>query len=158
MIKRFIEDVDWGDLDFLLIDLPPGTSDEHIASAEILREQKDSIGAILVTTPQIISVNDVRREITFCKKANLPIIGIIENMSGYVCPECSHCNNVFSSGGGSSLAAMTDIPFLGSIPIDPNLAEACDSGKDYAKEFKESPVVQQLKPIAALVSKAVDQI
>lgn len=113
MIRQFLTEVNWGQLDYLLIDTPPGTSDEHISVVETLNQFKPANGAILVTTPQAISVNDVRREIAFCRKVSLPLIGIIENMSGYVCPNCTECTNIFSSGGGKLLAEFSEIPFLG---------------------------------------------
>ena len=99
MIKQFLTDVTWQDRDILIIDTPPGTSDEHITVMESLRTVKVD-GAVLVTTPQAVAVGDVRREVTFCKKAKLKILGIIENMSGFVCPNCNDCTNIFSKGGG----------------------------------------------------------
>merc|ERR1712179_300676 len=107
MIKQFLTDVAWNDRDVLIIDTPPGTSDEHITVMEALKEavaagQVD--GAVLVTTPQAVAVGDVRREVTFCKKAKLKILGIIENMSGFECPNCKECTNIFSKGGGRALA------------------------------------------------------
>ncbi|XP_057236612.1 cytosolic Fe-S cluster assembly factor NUBP2 isoform X1 [Malurus melanocephalus] len=112
LIKQFVTDVAWGDLDFLIVDTPPGTSDEHISTVEALRPYQ-LLGAILVTTPQAVSVGDVRRELTFCRKAGLRILGIVENMSGFVCPHCSECTNIFSKGGGEELAKHTGVPFLG---------------------------------------------
>lgn len=96
----------------------------------------------------ILALNDVRREITFCRKANIPIIGLIENMSGYVCPNCSECTNIFGSGGGQSLAEFAQIPFLGSIPIEPKIAEAADSGQDFVSTFQESEAAVIFKKIA----------
>ncbi|XP_074600594.1 cytosolic Fe-S cluster assembly factor NUBP2-like [Brevipalpus obovatus] len=148
MIQQFLYEVDWGQLDFLLIDTPPGTSDEHISLVELLKERIDSAGAILVTTPQIVAVNDVRREITFCHKANLPMIGLIENMSYFRCPDCSHCMNVFSSGGGENLAKFANINFLGGVSIDPSLAESMESGKNYIKEFQDSEAAKSFLQIA----------
>lgn len=120
MIKQFLTDVYWQDLDYLIIDTPPGTSDEHISVVENIQEWKPD-GAILVTTPQGVAIGDVRREISFCKKTGVKILGLIENMSGFVCPTCSDCTNIFSSGGGEKLAAHADIKFLGRVPIDPKV-------------------------------------
>ncbi|KAL0273090.1 UNVERIFIED_CONTAM: hypothetical protein PYX00_005847 [Menopon gallinae] len=117
MIKQFLNDVDWQSIDYLVIDTPPGTSDEHITVMENLRLFK-SKGAVIVTTPQAVAIEDVRKEVTFCKRTGIPILGIIENMSGYVCPFCSECTNLFSSGGGESLAEITQTTFLGRIPLD----------------------------------------
>ncbi|ORX72436.1 P-loop containing nucleoside triphosphate hydrolase protein [Linderina pennispora] len=120
MIKQFLTDVYWGDLDYLLIDTPPGTSDEHLAVVEYLQEWSPD-GAVIITTPQAVALTDVKKEINFCHKVGLPVLGLIENMSGFVCPHCSECTNVFSTGGGEGLAGHMEIPFLGRAPIDPNL-------------------------------------
>ncbi|OLL26342.1 Cytosolic Fe-S cluster assembly factor CFD1 [Neolecta irregularis DAH-3] len=118
MIKQFMTDVAWGQLDYLLIDTPPGTSDEHISMAEQLTDLKPD-GAILVTTPQAIATADVRKELNFCHKVGLNVLGVIENMSGFICPHCSECTNIFSTGGGEILAVENNVPFLGRLPIDP---------------------------------------
>lgn len=120
MITQFVSNVVWGGLDCLVIDTPPGTSDEHIAVIESLQAFSPD-GAIVVTTPQGVSASDVRKEIAFCKKTKLPVVGVVENMSGFVCPHCTECTNIFSTGGGESLAQLTGVPFLGRIPIDPTL-------------------------------------
>ncbi|KAG6452144.1 cytosolic Fe-S cluster assembly factor NUBP2 homolog [Manduca sexta] len=137
MIKQFLEDVCWDELDFLIIDTPPGTSDEHITVMENLR-QVPQCSAILVTTPQQVAIEDVRKEITFCKKTGIPILGIIENMSGYECPNCSECTNIFSSGGGKSLAEIAKLKFLGSVPIDPRVGKLAGQGIAAVKEFPDS--------------------
>lgn len=115
MIRQFLTQVNWGELDYLLIDTPPGTSDEHISLIETIKQHGKSVNAILVTTPQAVSVNDVRREINFCQKADIRMVGIVENMSGFVCPHCSECSNIFSKGGGQQLADLSKIPFLGNL-------------------------------------------
>ncbi len=137
MIKQFLTDVNWHDRDVLIIDTPPGTSDEHITVMENLKNVKIN-GAILVTTPQAVAVGDVRREVTFCKKAKLKILGIVENMSGFVCPHCKDCTNIFSKGGGKALADLVQVPFLGEIPIDPKLALAAENGQNFVQEFQAS--------------------
>ncbi|OMJ16301.1 Cytosolic Fe-S cluster assembly factor CFD1 [Smittium culicis] len=126
MIKQFLTDVHWGDIDYLLVDTPPGTSDEHLSIVEYLQGYNPD-GAILVTTPQAVSILDVQKELNFCRKVNLPILGVVENMSGYVCTHCAECTNIFSSGGGSKLCDKYNVDFLGSIPIDPSLALLLDS-------------------------------
>jgi len=138
MISQFITDVAWKDRDILIIDTPPGTSDEHITVMESL-ESVHVDGAILVTTPQAVAVGDVRREVTFCKKKKLKILGIVENMSGFVCPHCQDCTNIFSKGGGKALAEYCKLPFLGDIPIDPKLGMAAEKGENFLSSFKESP-------------------
>lgn len=150
MIRQFLGDVHWGELDYLVVDTPPGTSDEHMSTVEMLRGLHPD-GAILVTTPQALSVSDVRREITFCKKTGLPILGIIENMSGFVCPNCSECSNVFSSGGGEELAKMATVPFLGRIPIEPRLAESMENGDNFIEKYAQSEAAVAFKAIVAKI-------
>ncbi|XP_022916837.1 cytosolic Fe-S cluster assembly factor Nubp2 homolog [Onthophagus taurus] len=122
MVRQFLNDVYWGELDYLIIDTPPGTSDEHITVMENLRTLKCN-GAVIVTSPQEVAIEDVRKEISFCKKTGIPIIGIIENMSGFVCPNCTECTNIFSTGGGKALAEIVQVPYLGSLPIDPKMSD-----------------------------------
>ncbi|CAG8608176.1 1726_t:CDS:2 [Ambispora leptoticha] len=119
MIRQFLTDVCWGELDYLIVDTPPGTSDEHISIVESLKGVKPG-GAIIVTTPQAVALADVRKELNFCKKVDLPILGVIENMSGFVCPHCAECTNLFSTGGGEAMAREFEVDFLGRVPIDPS--------------------------------------
>lgn len=128
MIKQFLGDVSWGNLDYLIIDTPPGTSDEHISIMEYLHPFFPR--AVLVTTPQAISLADNLRTLDFCKKTSLPLIGLIENMSGYICPHCAECTNVWGKGGGEALANREGIEFLGRIPIDPKLVRVLDDAKE----------------------------
>jgi len=146
MIKQFLTDVAWGEMDVLIIDTPPGTSDEHITVMEALKGVKVE-GAVLVTTPQAVAVGDVRRELTFCRKTGLKVLGIVENMSGYVCPHCSTCTNVFSSGGGEALATHAKVAFLGRIPLEPQLALAAESGAAFMEEYKDSQAARSLVAI-----------
>lgn len=139
MIRQFVENVHWGPIDYLLIDTPPGTSDEHIAAVESLKSYNPE-GAIVVTTPQKVSLVDVKKEIAFCRAVELPILGLIENMSGFVCPTCSECTNIFSKGGGEALAVSSNIPFLGSIPLDPSLTKLVESDAPYTQRFTQSQV------------------
>ncbi|KAK7740962.1 cytosolic Fe-S cluster assembly factor cfd1 [Cytospora paraplurivora] len=132
MIKQFLTDVAWGETDYLLIDTPPGTSDEHISAVEYLLQlsRPDQLaGAVLVTMPQDMSTAMVRKELDFCKKTGLKTIGIVENMSGYVCPHCSECTYIFSKGGGQVLAQDFGTQLLGSIPIDPQFTKMITTGK-----------------------------
>lgn len=145
MIKQFLKDVQWGDLDHLVIDTPPGTSDEHLTIVQFLREVGID-GAIVVTTPQETALLDVRREIGFCKKANIKVLGLIENMSGFVCPNCQGQTKIFkpTTGGGKQLAKEMDIPFLGSLPLDPRLAQCCDLGSNFLIKYPDSPTSQEI--------------
>ncbi|XP_078692350.1 cytosolic Fe-S cluster assembly factor NUBP2-like [Branchiostoma floridae x Branchiostoma belcheri] len=143
MIKQFIGDVVWGDLDYLIIDTPPGTSDEHISVVENVRPYHPD-GAVLVTTPQGVAVGDVRRELTFCRKTKLPVLGVIENMSGFVCPHCTECTNVFSKGGGEALANQFNVPFLGCVPLDPQLTRSLEEGQRFVDAFPTSTTAQAI--------------
>ncbi|KAF5402528.1 Cytosolic Fe S cluster assembly factor NUBP2 [Paragonimus heterotremus] len=129
MIEELLNSVCWGQLDCLIIDTPPGTSDEHLSIlAQIQQLPQDKLaGAVVVSTPQRVSLCDVRRELSFCEKSNLKVVGLIENMSGYRCPSCAHCTNLFSSGGAEALATERNVPFLGRLPLDPTLTSLCDS-------------------------------
>lgn len=132
MIRQFLKDVVWNGgslekpLDYLIIDTPPGTSDEHIAIAEELRYARPD-GAIIVTTPQQVATADVRKEINFCKKVNFAVLGVVENMLGYICPHCADCTNIFLSGGGQLLSESLGLDFLGKIPIDPTFVELIEN-------------------------------
>ena len=123
-IRQFIGDVKWGDLDYLVIDSPPGTGDEPLTVAQTIPDAK----SIIITTPQAVSLRDVRKSINFCKDVNMEIMGLIENMSGFICPECGKRIDLFKTGGGETTAQEMNIPFLGKIPIIPEVVEACDIG------------------------------
>lgn len=134
MIRQFISDVAWPDLDFLLIDTPPGTSDEHIAVLEELHKLSEKSrgqlsGAVVVTTPQAISTSDVRKELNFCVKTGVDVVGVIENMAGYMCPCCGEVSNIFSKGGGEVMAKENGVPFMGSVPIDTGFGGLVDGVK-----------------------------
>jgi ATP-binding protein involved in chromosome partitioning len=135
LIKDFLTDVRWGELDYLIIDSPPGTGDEPISVAQLL---EDADGAVIVTTPQDVALIDVRKAITFCKQVNLPILGVIENMSGFVCPHCGKTVNIFKVGGGQEMASEMGVPFLGRIPLEPKIVETGDSGKPYLQYYRDS--------------------
>ncbi|XP_062036698.1 cytosolic Fe-S cluster assembly factor NUBP2 isoform X2 [Lepus europaeus] len=150
LIKQLVSHVAWGQLDYLVVDTPPGTSDEHMAAVEALRPCRP-LQALLVTTPQAVSVGDVRRELTFCRKAGLQVLGVVENMSGFTCPHCSECTNVFSRGGGEELARHAGVPFLGSVPLDPELTRSLEEGRDFIQEFPKSPAFPALTAIARKV-------
>ncbi|MQY77492.1 MAG: P-loop NTPase [Spirochaeta sp.] len=126
-IKQFIADVLWDDLDYLIIDSPPGTGDEPLTVAQLIPRAK----SIIVTTPQQVSILDIRKSIIFCRKINMEVLGIIENMSGLTCPHCGEDIDLFSYGGGEKTAEDMDVPFLGRIPIDPKIVTACDQGKPF---------------------------
>jgi Mrp family chromosome partitioning ATPase len=135
VIKQFLMHVDWGELDYLVVDSPPGTGDEPLSIAQLMA---GDARAVIVTTPQEVALADVRKSILFCRKLTLPILGIIENMSGFVCPHCGEASNIFKTGGGEGMAHGMDVPFLGSIPIDPSVVMACDDGKPFVDAYSET--------------------
>jgi Mrp family chromosome partitioning ATPase len=125
-INQFISDVKWEELDYLVIDLPPGTSDEPLSIAQLIPRAD---GVVIVTTPQEVALLDVKKSINFVKKVGLSVIGIIENMSGFLCPHCNKEVNIFSKGGGKNAAKELNLPFLGAIPLDPGIVPLADAGK-----------------------------
>ncbi len=144
LIKQFLTDVDWGTIDYLIVDCPPGTGDEPLSVIQLIGKPD---GAVIVTTPQNVSAVDVSKSLNFCKQLNLPVKGIIENMSGFVCPECKKITYIFNQGGGKKLAEKYGVPFLGSIPIDPAIGESGESGNPYVAQFAGSPVSNLYKDI-----------
>lgn len=148
-IKQFIADVEWGDLDFLIIDAPPGTGDEPLTVAQLIPNAK----ALVVTTPQEVSLADVRKSISFCKTVKMDIIGLVENMSGFVCPHCGEPIDLFGSGGGERTATKAGINFLGKIPFDPRVVVCGDSGNCIQDAFADSPVSKAFEALADKVEK-----
>ncbi|CAK7565046.1 MAG: cytosolic Fe-S cluster assembly factor cfd1 [Sporothrix epigloea] len=132
MVRQFLSDVYWGETDYLLIDTPPGTSDEHISLAETLLQNTTPgqvSGAVVVTTPQAVATADVRKELNFCTKTSIRVLGVVENMSGFVCPNCSECTDVFMRGGGKAMADDFGVPYLGAVPLDPQFVMLVESGR-----------------------------
>lgn len=127
VIRQFIGDVLWGDLDFLIIDAPPGTGDEPLSVAQTIPEAK----ALIVTTPQDVALSDVRKSINFCRVINLAILGLVENMGPFACPCCGKTLTLFKSGGGQVTADQMEVPFFGTLPFDPQVVKACDSGQPW---------------------------
>ena len=134
-LKQFVEDVDWGELDYLIIDLPPGTGDEPLSISQLLG---DLDGAIIVTTPQEVALLDSRKAVNFARKLEIPVMGIVENMSGFICPHCGKRTDIFKEGGGKKAAEELGVPFLGTVPIDSKIVEASDNGVPFVKENEES--------------------
>lgn len=148
LIKQFLRDVDWGELDYLVIDTPPGTSDEHLSIVQYLSSAGID-GAVLVTTPQEVSLLDVRKEINFCKKVQLPVVGVVENMSGFVCPSCQNESQIFppTTGGAEKMSADMGVPFLGKLPLDPRIGKCCDEGKSFLSVEPDSPAAKAYKEV-----------
>ncbi|EEB10720.1 Nucleotide-binding protein, putative [Pediculus humanus corporis] len=153
MIRQFLNDVYWQDLDYLVIDTPPGTSDEHITLMECLRSLKNK-SAVVVTTPQLVALEDVQKQITFCSKTGIPILGLIENMSGYICPHCSESTNIFSKGGGESLANACNINFLGSVPLDISISNSDGLHKSLLDSYLKN---ENYKQFSSIVNKIIDK-
>jgi len=148
VIKQLLTEVNWGDLDYLVIDFPPGTGDEPLSVAQLI---PGSDGAIIVTTPQDLSINDVKKCINFCRQVNVPVLGVVENMSGLVCPHCKNVIDIFKKGGGETMAAQMGVPFLGRIPVEPMIVEASDAGKPFVYHYSKTEA-------ARAFSKAVEPI
>ena len=137
-IRQFIGEANWGDLDYLIIDSPPGTGDEPLTIAQLIPDAR----AVIVTTPQEVSLADVRKSISFCKNVNMPIFGMIENMSGFTCPNCNKVIDIFGAGGGEKTALAYGIQFLGRIPFDLDMVKCGDSGIAFQNKFKNSAITQ----------------
>ena len=153
VLRQLLADVQWGELDFLVIDLPPGTGDEPLSVCQLI---PDATGGVVVTTPQALSVSDVRKCISFCRRLDLPVLGVLENMSGFICPECGAEVNIFGEGGGQEMAEDMDVPFLGRVPLDPAVVQESDEGEPFVENRPDSPAAQAflaaIEPIAELGS------
>jgi len=152
VIKQLLGDISWGELDFLIVDLPPGTGDEPLTIAQTI---SDIDGCIIVSTPQQVSLADTRKSINFAKILKMNIIGLVENMSGFVCPACNKLTNIFSSGGGETTSKEFKIDFLGKIPLDPQITKASDQGNpeinfEKGKYFKE--IVTKIENKIAIIN------
>ncbi|KPJ63846.1 ATP-binding protein, partial [candidate division WOR-1 bacterium DG_54_3] len=153
-IRQFLGEVHWGDLDYLIIDLPPGTGDEPLSIAQLI---PNSSGAIIVTTPQDVALLDSRKAVTFARTLNMPVIGIIENMSGFACPHCGKTIDLFKTGGGQKAALELQVPFLGKVPIDPKIVETGDSGKPFVLEYSKSESAKVFEEIVKNIEKFVSK-
>ncbi len=144
-INQFINDVDWGELDYLVVDAPPGTGDEPLSVFQTITGKSS---AVIVTTPQEVSAADVRKSLNFCKLLNVKVEGIIENMSGFVCPCCKTITPIFNTGGGEKMAKEFNVQFLGKIPIEPAIGQSCDKGEVFAFTNCESETGKIFSSIA----------
>ncbi|HUT25009.1 MAG TPA: iron-sulfur cluster carrier protein MrpORP [Sumerlaeia bacterium] len=147
-IKQFLTDVNWGPLDYLVVDSPPGTGDEPLSVAQLVGSPT---GALIVTTPQDLAISDVRRCISFCSAVSLPVIGVVENMSGFVCPHCGEKADLFKTGGGKALAEEMQVPFLGAVPIDPQIVVSGDSGRPCIESCPDSAATEAFADIAGRI-------
>jgi len=150
-IRQFIADVDWGELDYLVIDAPPGTGDEPLTVAQLIKDGQ----ALIVTTPQEIALADVRKSINFCKHLKMEILGMVENMSGFLCPHCHESVEIFKTGGGEKTARDFGIRFLGRVPMDPQVVHGGDDGQPYLVSTKEAAAVKAFATIIDSVEESL---
>ncbi|XP_053607076.1 cytosolic Fe-S cluster assembly factor Nubp1 homolog [Plodia interpunctella] len=157
MIKQFLSEVDWGELDYLLIDTPPGTSDEHLSSVQYLSATALA-GAVLVSTAPELALLDVRKELALCAALGVRVLGVVENMALFVCPNCGTRSEIFpaTTGGVGQMCAELGVRLLGSLPLEPALARCCDRGLDCLAELPRSPAVLALRDIADKIVAAVE--
>jgi ATP-binding protein involved in chromosome partitioning len=154
VVKQFIGQVNWGKLDYLIIDLPPGTGDEPLSISQLI---PDSDGAIVVTTPQDVALVSVRKSINFVKKMGYEVIGIIENMSGFSCPHCGKSIDIFKQGGGKKASDDFKVPFLGKVPIDPKIVMSGDSGEAYLINNPNSEAGKSFEKIVEKIEKIIEK-
>lgn len=150
-VRQFLNDVDWGLLDYLVVDLPPGTGDVAISLAQLV----PVTGAVVVTTPQAVALSDVGRAVRMFERLEVPVLGVVENMSGFVCPHCGQVTEIFGRDGGQQLAERMGVPFLGRIPLDPRVREGGDAGRPVVIAHPESPAAQALRDIARQIAARV---
>ncbi|MBN2569347.1 MAG: Mrp/NBP35 family ATP-binding protein [Deltaproteobacteria bacterium] len=155
VIKQFLKDVNWGELDFLVVDLPPGTGDEPLSIAQLIKniDGVDAPYALVVTTPQEVALLDSRKSIEFARTLELQELGVIENMSGFVCPHCGESIDLFKQGGGRKAAEELGVPFLGAMPIDPQIVQDTDAGKPFVNQDNGTQANKAFKKIMEQVLK-----
>jgi ATP-binding protein involved in chromosome partitioning len=151
LLQQFLEQVTWGELDYLVVDMPPGTGDAQLSMAQLI----PITGAVMVTTPQEVSIIDVEKAIAMWRKVEVPVIGVVENMSGYVCPTCGHHDEIFSRGGGKTLAERENVAFLGEVPIHSSVRGGGDAGKPIVLSAPDHAVSQTFRSIARSVACAL---
>ncbi len=149
VIRQLLAEVKWGNLDYLIIDAPPGTGDESLTVCQLLPEAD---GAVVVTTPQQVAATDVSKSLDFCRQLNFKVVGIVENMSGFVCPDCGKVTEIFSSGAGEQLAQQYGVPFLGKIPIDPAVCVSGDSGDPITHRLPESATAKAFAQVVKAIT------
>lgn len=152
-IRQFLGEVAWGELDYLLVDLPPGTGDESLSILQLLPEME---GVVIVTIPSEVSQGVVKKAVTFARQMNVPVFGIVENMAGMICPHCGQMIEVFSKGGGAKVSDEMSVDLLGSIPMDPRIAADSDSGNPFVVSHPDSPAAKVFSEIVAEIQKRVE--
>lgn len=152
-VRQFIEDVNWGTLDYLVIDMPPGTGDEALSIVQLIPKAD---GAVIVTTPQDVAILDSRKSVTFALQTHIPVIGIVENMSGFVCPHCGEVTEIFRSGGGEAAAKDMNVQFLGRVPIEPAVAQAGDDGLPIVESAPDSASAKAFRDIVLKIVRTIE--
>lgn len=152
-IRQFLGEVEWGNLDYLIVDSPPGTGDEPLTVAQLIKDAR----AVIVTTPQEVALADVRKSISFCRTVKMEILGLIENMSGYTCPHCGKSVDLFGSGGGERTAVQSGLKLLGRIPFDPRVVQCGDAGVSYRRQYADSPVSKAFLEIVDQVAATLEK-
>ena len=150
IIKQFLKDVAWGDLDYLIVDCPPGTGDEPLSVIQLM---ENADGAIIVTTPQEVALLDVRKSVTFCRELKLPVLGVVENMSGFICPKCGEIVDIFKKGGGEAMASDMGVPFLGRVPITRAVVDSGDAGRPCVYHYADDLAAKAFQRIADKLGK-----
>ena len=153
VLRQFLADVEWGELDYLVVDLPPGTGDEPLSICQMIPRMD---GGIVVTTPQELALADVRKCINFCRSVELPVLGVIENMSDFLCPHCGEKVEIFGEGGGEQMAEQMNVPFLGRIPIDPDVVRSCEADVPYVERFTDTETARAFTAVAEAVLRLED--
>jgi len=152
-IRQFLSEIVWGELDFLFIDLPPGTGDEPLSVMQLIPNMD---GVVIVTIPSEVSQIVVKKAVTFTRQLNVPVIGIIENMSGFTCPKCGAETNIFKAGGGKKISEQLEVPFLGSIPLDTRICEDSDEGNPFIVKHPDSPAAKAFMEIVEKIKKFLE--
>ena len=154
VFQQFLGEVEWGDLDYLIVDLPPGTGDEPLSIAHLIGQVD---GSVIVTTPQEVALLDSRKAVVFSRMVQVPVVGIVENMSGFRCPHCGKEIDLFKVGGGEKAALELQVPFLGRIPLDPDIVKDCDGGKPFVASEPDSPAAKAFEAITDRILEFVNQ-
>ncbi len=152
VIRQLLAGVEWGELEYLIIDAPPGTGDEPLSVCQMT---PNLTGAIIVTTPQKVALADVKRSLSFCRDLNVRVLGLVENMSGWVCPKCGEVTDMFTTGGGEKLAQQSGVPFLGRIPLDPGIVASGDEGKPFVHFRQKTPSGQAFIAVTDALQKTI---
>ena len=155
VIKQFLQDIEWPELDYLIIDNPPGTGDEPLSVVQLI---KNVTGTIIVSTPQDVAFLDARKTIKFSEQMNVPILGIVENMSGFVCPSCGERHEIFKGNGAEKAAKDFNLDILGKIPIDPNIVVSGDTGKYFVADYKDSEPAKEFDKIVEAVINKLEKV